>query len=169
MGKTLLQHWGLHAAAQEAAEDLKKVLQEKTKDDEKEKDLPALKDRSKRARRSAEMESKSSRALGSTEKKVNRSGESSAEPVQSDWDASEDEHGGPSSDMEDEDLFKGVFAIKDKERGETTLPVDRFTGLPSRIKKELQNFEPQVLQSIPETLSECLVYILLRTQILWHF
>ena len=60
-----------------------------------------------------------------------------------------------SSEDNDDDLFGGKFAIKDKDadhggraRG------DRFGALPRKVAKILDNFEEEVLNSLPKDLSE---------------
>ena len=139
------------------------MLQQKPEEEDKEKDGQCLPETRKRARRMSDPDSRSSRAQASADKMLTDAVESSAEPALSEFDGSdnEDNHGIPSSDMEDDDIFKGVFAIKDKDRTAYAEPLDRFASLPSRIKKELQNFQQEVLDSIPQCISECLLAITL--------
>ena len=67
-----------------------------------------------------------------------------------------DDAQGQSSDDMDQDLFTGQFAIKDKDGGLQIEDGNRFSILPAKIKREIQNFEPDVLDSIPRGISESL-------------
>ena len=82
----------------------------------------------------------------------------SPEPIQSDFNGTdnEDEELADSSSDMDQDIFKGKFAIKDKDHPSHGTHADRFSRLPSKLKKEIQNFEPEVLLSIPGGLNESL-------------
>ena len=84
----------------------------------------------------------------------------SPEPVQSDFNATdnEDDDNPDSSEDLDDDIFKGKFAIKDRDEATHAVDGDRFARLPAKLKKELQNFEQEVLQSIPHGLNEFLVF-----------
>ena len=65
-----------------------------------------------------------------------------------------------SSEDEDRDLFGGKYAIKDKEADNAAgRRDDRFAGLPRNAAKYLENFEEDVLKSIPKDVSEQLVRI----------
>ena len=62
----------------------------------------------------------------------------------------EEEPAPASSD--DEDLFNARFRQKDKKREKMEKrqkPTDRWQGLPSKTRKSLQEFDPEVLDTIP--------------------
>ena len=82
--------------------------------------------------------------------------ESSPEPGGSDNGGSEDDADmdAPTSDDMDQDLFNGPFAIKDKPRAAGDACAGRFRRLATKVKKELGNFEEEVLATIPHNLSE---------------
>ena len=54
----------------------------------------------------------------------------------------------------DDDIFRGPFAIKDKEDKEEVTHLQRLQALPSKIANALESFEPQVLESIPTEVGE---------------
>ena len=62
----------------------------------------------------------------------------------------------PSQDSSnDDDLFQGMFAIKDADDGnDLSQDLDRFGKLPEKIRKALSGFEPELLQTIPTDISE---------------
>ena len=136
--------------AQDASEDLQKKLQEKSGEEDREKGAAKTKTDARASTAAAKSESRRSSGLPGEDNTA-----SSPDPVQSDFDGSDlDDGQGNSSDDMDRDLFTGQFAIKDKDRAMQIEDGNRFSILPSKIKKLLINFEPDVLQSIPRGISE---------------
>ena len=76
----------------------------------------------------------------------------------SDGEQSDDAGAGDvSSEPGDADLFAGKFAIKDVDQNLGRVhSADRFGSLPRSVSKHLDQFEQQVLQSIPNNVSETL-------------
>ena len=140
---------------QEAGKDLKNKLNERQQqDDEK----PLKFSRSREARATA---SDATRCI--------TNGAMEVPPPEAEWSSpaqdSEEENSDcedkeeASSDDEDKDIFGGKFAIRDKDvDAASARRDDRFGALPRNAAKYLDNFEEDVLKSIPKDLSERLVF-----------
>ena len=135
---------------EESSDDLKKLLAKK---DGVEKDATNRGSGSK----DVEIESGKNKA-GEKMKEIKDKNDASSNdepespPMVSDF---EEEDGASSADL-DEDIFQGAFAVKDRaDPGSgSSAKKDRFDNLPAKAAKILENFEPEVLHSIPEAVSE---------------
>ena len=158
----------LLVSAQEASHDLKKILKEVTGQE-----TPESKGKRKRIDEGTvsttdtdrvkdnETQSSSMKALKDQDGSSNEAGGSPAEPE------AEDRFSEESSD--DEDLFQGPFAIKDKDQEDKAvlnMDVDRLTKLPPKLQPHVSSFQPELLDSIPSDVSENLGYIMLVSDFL---
>ena len=136
------------ASAQEASNDLKDKLSDKPKEEERRPSkLPRIKDRNPPGSESAKS------CAPAFEDDLARGSDFSSPGGFSDADMSEEPDKQESSDMDDRDVFGGVFAIKDKEDtkgGEQ----DRFSSLPRSASKYVEHFEDEVLKTVPSDLTE---------------
>ena len=60
------------------------------------------------------------------------------------------------SEDEDQDIFRDRWAVRRHGKQEGGTKAERLTSLPKKLAKHLQNFESEVLESIPDDINECL-------------
>ena len=63
----------------------------------------------------------------------------------------------------DSDLFRNQFERKANDTKREDAPRDRWDGLPPTVRGKLADFEQEVLETIPENLSTCLVSLSTET------
>ena len=68
----------------------------------------------------------------------------------------------PTSGDNDDDVFQGIYAIRDKGEAGMDSGADRFSCLPAKVQKHVENFERAVLDSIPKEVSEPMPQIACR-------
>ena len=145
--------------SQEASKDLKSFLNEKSKQDiNRPCKLPRIKDGNV-ADRSESRASHSAKPSDPPPEVPPPDSDASSPGCFSEGEASEDmEAADGSSEPGDHDLFAGKFAINDHEEGLGHMPgAHRMASLPRNVSKHLDQFEDQVLESIPKDISEPLV------------
>ena len=136
---------------QDAGKDLKNKLNERPQqEDEKPSKMPRTRDGKATA-------SDSTRSITNEPPDVPAPDPewSSPAPESEDEGSGADDQLEASSDDEDQDVFGGKYAIKDKDVVSTSgCRDDRFGNLPRNAAKYLDNFEEDVLNSIPNDVSE---------------
>ena len=134
-----------HGTIQEASQDLKKIIREAAGQQEE-------KVKNKMARKDGDAESTLGMTAGlaasDTRMKELRDGEVSSHEEPEPDDFSEE------SSENDDDLFQGQFAIKDKDDAHKSAHAKRMEALPAKLAAQIGQFEPPVLESIPADVSE---------------
>ena len=141
-------------SCQEASGDLKKIVQEPVPEErEKSKDSRMKTDEATASTADTDADTGKMKQ-GCTMKQLRDEDASSNDDKASGQEADEDENASEDS-SNDDDLFRGCFAIADKnDKMEEVPELPRVENLPASLQPSIANFEPEVLQSLPPDVPE---------------